>query len=332
MKYGYHTDHPLQSLTQVRQAADELTRQNGPYRVVLAVGHDALTLRGLALGREQGLVESILVGNIRKIKQELDSINQNADDWEIVSEKEQDEATRVAAKLVMSGRADILMRGKLLARDFFTYLLDPELGMRKSGELWTNIVVVKIEGIDRLVLLTDCALAVSLDLPGRLRLIQNATEFITFLGVVEPKIALLAAVETVTPGMQVSLEEAVIAKMSERGQFPKGVSVDGPLSLDLSLSTAAVAKKKMKSSVAGQADVLVVDSIYVGNLLFKSLITLCGAESASVIAGAMAPIIITSRSESPENILNSFALSILMIGARKRVEAVDLSRSAHDDA
>jgi len=165
-----------------------------------------------------------------------------------------------------------------------------------------------------LILITDCALAVDLDLQGRLRLIQNATDFAGFLGVVEPKISLLAAVETVTPGMPVSLEEAVIAKMSERGQFTPGVIVDGPLSLDLSLSREAVAKKKMKSAVAGEADVLVVDSIYVGNLLFKSLITLCEAESASVITGASIPIIITSRSEIAANILNSFAVAMMMAG------------------
>ncbi len=117
--------------------------------------------------------------------------------------------------------------------------------------------------------------------------------------------------------MPVSLEEAVIAKMSERGQFPKGVEIDGPLSLDLSLSPNSVAKKKIKSPVAGKADILIVNDISIGNVLFKSMITMCGAKSASTIVGAPFPIILTSRSESPENVLYSFALTILMAGPKE---------------
>lgn len=318
MKYTYKVDHPIRSFVEARSLALELAAKRGPFRVVSAVAQDGVTLRGLTQGWKLGLVHPILIGHPKRILAELTAVEQDPHDWEIIAEKDQDEATRLAARMVMDGRGDILMRGKLLARDFFNILLDPELGLREPGELWTNIVAVKIESLDRLVLLTDCALAVELDLPGRLKLIQNATDFAGFLGVTEPKVSLLAAVETVTPGMPVSLEEAVIAKMSERGQFPKGISVDGPLSLDLSLSQNSVAKKKMKSAVAGQADVLVVDSIHVGNLLFKSLITLCGAESASVIVGAQVPIIITSRSESAENIVNSLAITALMVGESRR--------------
>jgi len=318
MRLGYTSDHPLRSFEEIRSIAAELVESSGTYRVVLAVAQDAVTLRGLDHGRRLGLVEPILIGHPRKIKEELTSIGQDPKEWEIIEEKDPEEATKLAARFVIDGKADILMRGKLLARDFFAILLNPATGLRQHGELWTNIVTVKIDGIERLILLTDCALAVELDLPGRLRLIQNATEFALFLGVTEPKVSLLAAVETVTPGMPVSLEEAVIAKMSERGQFPKGVTVDGPLSLDLSLSPAAVAKKKMASAVAGKVDILVVDSIHVGNLLFKSMITLCRAESASVIVGAPVPIIITSRSETADNIVNSLAMAIMMVGTERR--------------
>lgn len=317
MKYGFKAPAPLRSFDDIRRSAGELVAKHGPYRAVSVVAHDPNTLFGLALGREQGLVAPILIGHGRKIRAELEAMGEDSSSWVIIEEKDQDEATRKAAKLIASGEAEIILRGKLLARDFFNVLLSAEAGLRKPGTLWTNIVVVKLEALERLLLLTDCAMTVDLDLPARLKLIQNATEFANFLGIAEPKVSLLAAVETVTPGMQVSLEEAVIAKMSERGQFPKGVSVDGPLSLDLSLSREAVKKKKMKSSVAGEADVLVVDSIRVGNLLFKSFITLCGAESASIIVGAPAPIIITSRSESRENIINSLSLAALMVGVKK---------------
>ncbi len=316
MRFKYEVDKPQRSFDDIRNNAHKLANEHGPYRVVLAVGEDPLALKGLGLAKAMGLVAPIIVGRSRHIRYELEMVGESSAGWEIIDERDPRDATRNAAKLAINKEADILMRGKLWARDFFTTLFEPELALRKSAELWTNIVVTQLKGIDRLVLLTDCALSVDLDLPGRLKLIQNAIDFANFLGLTEPKISLLAAVETVTPGMPVSLEEAVIAKMCERGQFPKGVSVDGPLSLDLSLSPAAVKKKKMNSAVAGAADVLVMDSIQVGNLLFKSLITLCGASSASVVVGAPFPIILTSRSESPENIVHSFALSIMMVGGK----------------
>ena len=113
------------------------------------------------------------------------------------------------------------------------------------------------------------------------------------------------------------MEEAVIAKMCERGQFPKGIQVDGPLSLDLAINPESVKKKKLESKVAGMADILVVNNLGIGNLLFKSLITLCGGNSASVIVGLPFPVILTSRSESPENMLYSLALAILMAGPKE---------------
>lgn len=312
MKLSHPLDKPARSMSQLIETAHQRVALSRPGRIVLAVAQDRMSLQGLILGKNQGLVEPILVGQKSEIAALLEHLGQKVSQWKIIDEYDHIAATQKAVKLILNGKADILMRGKLLARDFFTVLFDPSLGLKKNGELWSNIVVLEIENIPRLILLTDCALIVEADLNRRLQLIQNATEFAQFLGIKEPKVALLAAVETVTPGMPVSLEEAIIAKMSERGQFPLGVQVDGPLSLDLSLLPEAVEKKKIKSAVAGYADILVTNNIHVGNVLFKSLITLCGAKSASVVVGAPFPIILTSRSENPENIINSLALSILM--------------------
>lgn len=312
MAYQYRPQKTITSMRDLLEEARGRVQKEGPFRVVLAVGQDRMALQGLSLARKQGLIEPILIGHKRETGELLEELGEKKSHWKIYEEKDHTAATHKSVRLIQNGKADILMRGKLLARDFFAALFDPSLGLRKSGELWSNIVVLEIERIPRLIFLTDCALVVEADLNRRLQLIQNATQFAQFLGIGEPKIALLAAVETVTPGMPVSLEEAIIAKMSERGQFPKGVQVDGPLSLDLSLIPEAVEKKKIKSSVAGFADILVTNNIHVGNVLFKSLITLCGAQSASVIVGAPFPIILTSRSESAENIINSLALAILM--------------------
>jgi len=314
LNWKYKIDSPVETLDEIHDIAKKLVEENGPYRVVLAVGQDLLSLSGLNMGREQGLVEPILVGHPRRINETLDELGFRQQDWMIYSEKDYYNATQKAARLVMSGMGDILMRGKLLARDFFKALFDHKLELRKSGSFWSNVVILEIDELDRLIYLTDPALVAHTDIPGRLKIIQNATYLASFLGNDEPKISLLAAVESVTPGMPVSLEEAAISKMSERGQFPEGVVVDGPLSLDLSINPEAVKKKKMDSPVAGRADILVVNNVHIGNVLFKSLVTLCGAKSASTIIGPEFPIVLTSRSESPQNILYSLALSIMMVG------------------
>ncbi|MBM3328984.1 MAG: phosphate butyryltransferase [Calditrichaeota bacterium] len=318
IKFGLPFAGRCRTLDDLITAAEGRISNEGPFRVVVASGEDRLSLQGLEIARRRGWIEPILVGHQRHITEYLTELGERKSNWKVIPEKDHSVATAKAAKLVQQSRADILMRGRLLARDFFQALFDPALGLRKSGDFWTNIVALKVPTVERLLLLSDCALIVETDLTGRLRLIERVVEFAGQLGIKDPRIALLAAVETVTPGMPVALEEAIIAKMSERGQFPKGVSIDGPLSLDLSINLKAVEKKKMESKVAGLADILIVNNIHVGNVLFKSLITLCGASSASVIAGAPFPIILTSRSESPENILNSIALAIIMAGRKSK--------------
>lgn len=317
MRYRYRADHPIRTLGEVRDIAQGLAKEHGPYRVALAAAEDLLTLKGLALARERGLAEPVLVGHQRLIQESLTQIGLDDQDWLIYAEKEHRHAAQKAARLVEDGIADILMRGRLLAREFFLALLDPSMELRQPDTLWSNIVVFEVAGLERLLLVTDCAMVSSSDLTGRLKLISNATEFAAFLGITEPRVALLAAVESVTPGMPVSLEEAAIAKMSERGQFPKGVMVDGPLSLDLAVSEESVRKKGLDSPVGGRADILVVNNLHIGNVLFKSLVTLCGAKSASVVVGPNFPVVLTSRSESPENLLHSIALAIMMRGAKE---------------
>ncbi len=317
MGWKYKTDKQIRSLDEICDKAQKLVDQYGPYKIAVAAGEDIMGLGGLALGKEKGLVEPILVGHDGHIRKSFYELGLKTEGWQIIREKDFTQATKIAANHVKNGESDILMRGKLLAREFLTALLDKDLKLKKPGKLWTNVVVTKIEKLDRLLLVSDCAVIVNADLPKRLLHIQSVIEFAYFLGISEPKVALLAAVESVSPGMPVSLEEAVIAKMCERGQFPKGIQVDGPLSLDLAINPESVKKKKIASSVAGKADILIVNNLGIGNLLFKSLITLCGGNSASTIIGLPFPVVLTSRSESPQNILYSLALSILMAGPKE---------------
>lgn len=316
MNCKYKADHQIRSLDEILDIATDLVEKHGPYKVAVAAGEDIMGLGGLTLGKENGLVDPILIGHSRRIHESFEKLGRSPSEWTIINEKDEIEATKIAAQMVVNQEADILMRGKLLAYDFLKTLLSKDLNIRKPGDLWTNIVVAKVDMLDRLLLITDPAVIVSADIPKRLHHIRIAIEQANFLGITHPKIALLAAVETVSPQMPVSMEEAIIAMMGERGQLPSCATVDGPLSLDLSINPEAVQKKKIKSEVAGKADILVVNNLGIGNVLFKSLITLCGGHSASTIVGLPFPTVLTSRSESPKNIQYSLSLSIMEAGPK----------------
>ena len=313
----------IKNLNQILELAEGLVKKNGPYTVALAAGDDIVCVGGLELAKNRGLIKPILVGHRRRIDEVFEKLNLSQNGWDIEADKDPKSATRNCAEMILRGDADILMRGRLMARDFLKALLEPGQNLRNPESLWTNVVVVDNPKIDRLLLINDCGIIVSADLPHRVRQITKVYEFANFLGIKEVKIALLAAVETISPGMPTSLEEAVISKMCERGQFPVGVAIDGPLSLDLAISPEAVKKKRFRGNVAGNADILVVNHLGIGNLLFKSLITLCGSKSSSVIIGLPFPVVFTSRSETPENILYSLALAILQTGDKNKINLLE---------
>ncbi len=190
MDFHFKADHQIRSLDEVYEIATEYARKYGPYRVAVAAGETIMSLGPLSLGRERELIEPILVGKQKKIFESLEKLNVSPKGWQIVNEKDHIRATEKAANMVTGGLADILMRGRLLARDFFHVLLDPQMNLRSKGDMWNNIVVLDVETVDRLLFLTDCALVVNTDLPGRLKLIKNALDFSSLLGITEPKVAL----------------------------------------------------------------------------------------------------------------------------------------------
>ena len=168
MKRRYNADHQIRSLDEIYQIAEDLVKKYGPYKISVAGGEDIMGLGGLALGKKRGLVEPILIGHKRHIRESFYKLGISPDSWQIIPEKDYELATKMAASQVMNGEADVLMRGKPLAREFIKALMAPELKLKNRDSLWTNIVVTKIAKLDRLLLLTDCAIIVSADLPRRL--------------------------------------------------------------------------------------------------------------------------------------------------------------------
>lgn len=250
-----------------------------------------------------------LVGDERLIREFAAELNFDPDSAKITNELNPVIASRIAVESVSSGEAQILMKGLVPTATILKAVLDKEIGLR-TGSVLSHIALFQIANYDKLIFLTDAAMNIAPDLEQKVQIVQNAISLALSIGYDEPKVALISAVETVNPNMQATVDAALIAKMSERGQI-KGAIIDGPLALDNAISNEAAKHKGINSSVAGEADILVVPTIEVGNALYKSLTYFTNAKVGAVITGAKAPIVLTSRADSPETKLNSIILAVL---------------------
>lgn len=285
----------------------ELARGHTRRRLVLAAAQDEQALDALMKARDEGIVEAILVGDEEKIQEVAGRKSLDLKDVQLLHEADNDKAAATAVKMVRAGEADILMKGNLGTASLLRAVLNKEYGLRQ-GELISHLALFELPSYHKILGLTDAAMNIAPDLQGKMSLIRNAVNYMIKLGIHQPKVALLSAVETVNPDMKSSVEAAVLAKMGQRGQIKNAV-IDGPLALDNAVSEESARIKKINSPVAGDADLLVADDIDMANGLYKSLVYLAGARCAAVILGAAAPIVLTSRADTEETKLNSIALA-----------------------
>jgi phosphate acetyltransferase len=202
------------------------------------------------------------------------------------------------------------MKGGLHTDELMSEVIDKHTGLRTNRRI-SHVFVMDVPTYPRLLLITDAAVNVAPTLMEKADIVQNAIDLARMLKIPEPKVAILAAVEMVNPNMQATLDAAALCKMADRGQITGGL-LDGPLAFDNAVSRAAANTKKIRSVVAGQADILVVPDIESGNMLAKQLEYLADALSAGVVLGARVPIVLTSRADSAESRLASTALAVVM--------------------
>ncbi|NLH88319.1 MAG: bifunctional enoyl-CoA hydratase/phosphate acetyltransferase, partial [Firmicutes bacterium] len=229
-------------------------------------------------------------------------------DLEVLHEPDPRIAALRAVELVSSGQAGILMKGLIPTADFLRAVLNKEVGLR-TGRLLSHVAVFKSPRYDRLIYMTDGAMVVAPTLQDKVQIIQNAIGVAHKLENEMPKVACIAAVEVVNPDMPETVDAAALAKMSDRGQI-SGCIVDGPLGLDNAVCRESAEHKGVGGPVAGRADILLAPNIVAGNVIYKTLVYFGQVETAAVVTGARAPIVLTSRSDSPEARLNSLALAI----------------------
>lgn len=278
--------------------------------VAVAVAQDEPVLEAIRDAKKSGIANAILVGDKEEIISIGKKIGMNMDDFQIIDEKNVNAAALTAVKLVSSGKADMMMKGLIDTATFLRAVLNKEVGLR-TGKQMSHIAVFEIPGYDRLIFLTDAAFNMYPELKEKVDIINNAVAVAKAVGVETPKVAPICAVEVVNSAMQATLDAAMLSKMNERGQI-KGCIIDGPLALDNALSEEAAHHKKISGPVAGKADILLMANIEAGNAMYKCLTYTTESKNGGLLAGAAAPVIVTSRADSPESKMNSIALAALV--------------------
>ncbi|MDK2960683.1 MAG: phosphate butyryltransferase [Bacillota bacterium] len=289
-------------------------REYGPLRLAVAAAEDQEVLLAVKEALEQGITTPLLVGKEEKIRALAGQVGLDLATIPVYNEPEVAACARRAVELVSSGRADLLMKGLLPTADVLRAVLDKDIGLR-TGRILSHVMIYEVPGYDRLFFLTDGGMNPAPDLQQKADIVANAVEAAHALGIAQPKVAALAAVEVVNPDMPATLDAAALAQMGARGQI-KGCIIDGPLALDNAISPEAAQHKGITSPVAGRADILLVPDIEAGNLLGKAMTYFGRARSAGIIVGARAPVVLVSRADSHETKLLSIALGVVV--ARKR--------------
>ncbi len=283
-------------------------------KVAVAVAQDKPVLEAITEAKKMGIADAVLVGDREKIEAIASNLSMDLSHFEIVEEKDVKKAALKAVELVSTGYADMVMKGLVDTATFLRSILNKEIGLR-TGKRMSHVAVFEIEGIDRLILLTDVSFNMYPDLKAKVDIINNSVGVARALGIEEPKVAALSAVEVVNLDMPATVDAAILSKMNERGQI-KGCVVDGPLAMDIAISREAAEHKKISGPVAGRADILLMPNIESGNILYKALTYTTKTKHGGILVGTSAPVILTSRADSYETKFNSIALAALVAGSK----------------
>lgn len=281
-----------------------------PLRTAVVHPCDANSLGGAMEAMEAHLIVPVLVGPESKIKATADANGISLEGAEIVDVKHSHAAAIEAVRLARTGNVGALMKGSLHTDELMSAVVHRTDGLRTESRM-SHVFVMDVPTYKFPLLISDAALNISPNLLEKKFITQNTIYMAHALGIEDPKVAVLAAAETVMLDMQATIDAAVIAKMADRGQIV-GATVDGPLAFDNAISAEAARIKKIDSPVAGQADVLIVPNIEAGNIMSKQLAYLGAAEAAGLVLGARVPIILTSRADSPHARLASAAMAVMM--------------------
>ncbi len=285
--------------------------------VSCAVVHpcDRDSLLGPIEAARRGIITPVLVGPEEKVQAVARAEGVDLSLYRLVAVPHSHAAAEKAVELARAGEVEALMKGSLHTDELLGAVVPSAAGLRTSRRI-SHVFVMDVPSYPRMLLITDAAVNIYPKLKEKADIVQNAIDLGQVLGIEEPKVAILSAVETVTPEIESTLEAAALCKMADRGQITGGI-LDGPLAFDNAISAQAALTKKIRSPVAGQADILLVPDLEAGNMLAKQLSYMAGAEGAGIVLGARVPIVLTSRADSVRTRLASTAVMALVAHARR---------------
>ncbi|WP_287747844.1 phosphate acetyltransferase [Methylobacterium sp.] len=286
-------------------------------RLTVAVAHpcDEVSLGAALEAADLGLIAPILVGPRGKILAAASALKADLADLTLVEADHSHDSAAKAVALVQAGEAEALMKGSLHTDELMGAVVRREGGLRTARRL-SHCFVMDVPSHDRPLIVTDAAINIAPTLEEKRDIVQNAIDLAHALGVETVRVAIVSAMETVNPKVPSTLDAAALCKMADRGQIT-GAVLDGPLALDNAIDLGAAAIKRIRSPVAGRANVLVVPNLEAGNMLAKSLTFLAGADAAGIVLGARVPIILTSRADSRLTRLASCAVASLFAAAQR---------------
>jgi phosphate butyryltransferase len=285
----------------------EIAKKQTSKKLVVAAAEDLHVLQAVLFAWAENIIDPILVGDMGKI---LDICRKNElepEDIPLIDEKDPEKSCELAIDLIRQGEASILMKGLVSTAPLLKGILDKDKGLRKN-ELLSHAAIFEVPAYHKLITVTDAAMNVQPSLEEKASIIENAVEMLHRIGIKEPKVGVLAPIETVNPKIQSTIDACELKAMNLSGRI-KGCFVDGPFAMDNAVSREAALLKGIKSDVAGDADILLTPDLNSGNILYKTLIFLANSISAAVIMGASAPIVLTSRADSGKSKLMSIALA-----------------------
>jgi phosphotransacetylase/acyl dehydratase len=277
---------------------------------------DALSLLGAIEAMNAGLIVPVLIGPAALIRQRATECGADIDGLKLIDIADPAEAAARAVSLVRLGEVRLVMKGDLHTSDLMHAVVVPEGGLKTRKRI-SHVYLMDVPEYPRPLLVTDAAINITPDLMDKAGIVQNAIDLAHVIGIAQPRVAILAAVETVSDRMRSTIDAAALCKMADRGQITGGM-LDGPLAFDNAINEAAAREKGIVSQVAGRADILLVPDLEAGNMLAKQLTFMTGAAAAGLVLGARVPIILTSRADSAETRLASCALGVLVARAGAR--------------
>lgn len=286
-------------------------RSFDPVRMAVVHPCDALSLSGAMAARDAGLIQPVLVGPAARIRATAAAAGLSIEGLRIVATEHSHAAAKAAVALARAGEVAALMKGALHTDEIMAEVVDAATGLRTERRI-SHVFALDVPYYPKPLFITDAAINIEPDLMAKRDIIQNAIDLCHALGILQPRVAILSAVETVTPAIRSSVEAGALCKMADRGQITGGL-VDGPLAFDNAVSEAAAGTKGIVSDVAGKADILLAPDMVSGNMIAKQLIHLAGADSAGIALGARVPIVLTSRSDDIQSRVASSALACMVV-------------------